>query len=85
MVVVCYLIGTYLFSWLLSKLRISDFLKFFIAFLISFAFFSISMVLDGNYADYTSLIIVGFIAIFLALLILLLESKIGKDSNKKKQ
>lgn len=77
-----YVGGLYLVSWLLSKLRVSRLIRFLIAYLVSFTVLSIPMFFDGSYVNYTSFVVTGFGAIFIALMILVVIFGLNRRSGE---
>lgn len=62
------LAGVYAIAWILSKLKLSKLKLFLLAYVTSFLMLCILLLLDGSYYDYTSFIIMGVIAIFVMLM-----------------
>ena len=57
-----------LFSLLIARLTHRVYVRFGAAFIINFAYFSIQMFFDDSYVNYTSFIVTGGVAVFIALL-----------------
>lgn len=66
------IIGFYFVSWVIAKLFHSIYFRFFICFIVTFTYLSVEMFFDGSYVDYTSFIVTGGVAIFIAVMMLLL-------------
>lgn len=69
---VFFIIGFYFVSWIIAKLFHSIYFRFFVGFIITFTYLSVEMFFDGSYVDYTSFIVTGGVAIFIATMMLLL-------------
>jgi len=55
-------------------------LQFLISFIAAFIIFTLQMFSDGSYVDYTSFIVVGGVALFLAFIMVVLIKALFKNS-----
>lgn len=74
------LIGMYGYIFLLQKYIHQIWLQFLISFVAAFIVFTLQMFSDGSYADYTSFIVVGVVALFLAFIMVVLIKALFKNS-----
>lgn len=74
------LIGMYGYIFLLQKYIHQIWLQFLISFIAAFIVFTLQMFSDGSYADYTSFIVVGVVALFLAFIMVVLIKALFKNS-----
>lgn|SRR5699024_4993233 len=63
-----YVIGIFLISEITAKLTHNIYIRFGVSFIVNFAYLSIQMFFDGSYVNYTSFIVTGGVAVFIALL-----------------
>lgn len=75
------LIGMYGYILLLQKYIHQIWLQFLISFIAAFIIFTLQMFSDGSYADYTSFLVVGGVALFLAFIMVMLIKALFKNSN----
>ena len=74
------LIGMYGYILLLQKYIHQIWLQFLISFIAAFIVFTLQMFSDGSYVDYTSFIVVGVVALFLAFIMVVLIKALFKNS-----
>jgi len=74
------LIGMYGYIFLLQKYIHQIWLQFLISFIAAFIVFTLQMFSDGSYADYTSFIVIGGVALFLAFIMVVLIKALFKNS-----
>ncbi|WP_223247158.1 transporter [Lactococcus lactis] len=74
------LIGMYGYIFLLLKYIHQIWLQFLISFIAAFVVFTLQMFSDGSYVDYTSFIVVGGVALFLAFIMVVLIKALFKNS-----
>ena len=74
------LIGMYGYILLLLKYIHQIWLQFLISFIAAFIIFTLQMFSDGSYVDYTSFIVVGGVALFLAFIMVVLIKALFKNS-----
>lgn len=74
------LIGMYGYIFLLQKYIHQIWLQFLISFIAAFIVFTLQMFSDGSYVDYTSFIVVGGVALFLAFIMVVLIKALFKNS-----
>ena len=74
------LIGMYGYILLLQKYIHQIWLQFLISFIVAFIIFTLQMFSDGSYVDYTSFIVVGGVALFLAFIMVVLIKALFKNS-----
>ena len=74
------LIGMYGYILLLQKYIHQIWLQFLISFIAAFIIFTLQMFSDGSYADYTSFIVIGGVALFLAFIMVVLIKALFKNS-----
>ncbi|WP_179884668.1 transporter [Lactococcus lactis] len=74
------LIGMYGYILLLQKYIHQIWLQFLISFIVAFIIFTLQMFSDGSYADYTSFIVIGGVALFLAFIMVVLIKALFKNS-----
>ncbi|MEQ7203818.1 transporter [Lactococcus lactis] len=77
---VLYLSVMYLFAWLILKYIKTSLLQFLVSFIASLTVLTLQMFSDGSYADYTSFIVVGGVALFLAFMMLIVIKALSKSS-----
>ncbi|EJB2336204.1 transporter [Listeria monocytogenes] len=74
------LIGMYGYIFLLQKYIHQIWLQFLISFIAAFIVFTLQMFSDDSYADYTSFVVVGVVALFLAFIMVVLIKALFKNS-----
>ncbi|WP_270343094.1 transporter [Lactococcus lactis] len=74
------LIGLYGYILFLLKYIHQIWLQFLISFIAAFIVFTLQMFSDGSYVDYTSFIVVGGVALFLAFIMVVLIKALFKNS-----
>lgn len=74
------LIGMYGYILLLLKYIHQIWLQFLISFIAAFVVFTLQMFSDGSYVDYTSFIVIGGVALFLAFIMVVLIKALFKNS-----
>lgn len=74
------LIGMYGYIFLLQKYIHQIWLQFLISFIAAFIVFTLQMFSDGSYVDYTSFIVIGGVALFLAFIMVVLIKALFKNS-----
>ncbi|WP_439818950.1 hypothetical protein [Weissella paramesenteroides] len=79
---VFFVAGFYLISWIITKLFHSKYVRFFAAFLVIFTYLSVEMFFDGSYVNYTSFIVTGAVAIFIAAMMSLIMNLIDSKNNR---
>lgn len=79
---VFFIAGFYLVSWIITKLFHSKYVRVFAAFLATFTYLSVEMFFDGSYVNYTSFIVTGAVAIFIAAMMSLIMNLIDSKNNR---
>lgn len=79
---VFFIAGFYLVSWIITKLFLSKYVRVFAAFLVTFTYLSVEMFFDGSYVNYTSFIVTGAVAIFIAAMMSLIMNLIDSKNNR---
>lgn len=79
---VFFIAGFYLVSWIITKLFHSKYVRVFAAFLVTFTYLSVEMFFDGSYVNYTSFIVTGAVAIFIAAMMSLIMNLIDSKNNR---
>ncbi|MGK4017186.1 hypothetical protein [Weissella paramesenteroides] len=79
---VFFIAGFYLVSWIITKLFHSKYVRVFAAFLATFTYLSVEMFFDDSYVNYTSFIVTGAVAIFIAAMMSLIMNLIDSKNNR---
>lgn len=79
---VFFIAGFYLVSWIITKLFHSKYVRVLAAFLVTFTYLSVEMFFDGSYVNYTSFIVTGAVAIFIAAMMSLIMNLIDSKNNR---
>lgn len=79
---VFFIAGFYLVSWIITKLFHSKYVRVFAAFLATFTYLSVEMFFDDSYINYTSFIVTGAVAIFIAAMMSLIMNLIDSKNNR---